>query len=162
MARGNRIVVSECAYGRHMEGIIAAGETPSPGMIVQIQAATALQGGRHTWEIYNADADGGRPKGPYIVLKEDLLQGKTTADAYAAGARAFGYVPLPGDELNLLLLNISGTADDHPLGEILIVDDTTGKLIVTTGSPETEVAMLLEAVTDPTADTLAWCIWTGY
>jgi hypothetical protein len=145
-----------------MEGIIATGETPKPGQIVQIQIATAEQGNRWTWEIYNADADGGRPKGPFIVLCEDLLQGKTTADAYAAGDRAFGYVPLPGDELNLLLLDIAGTADDHTKGEMLIVDDTTGKLIATTGSPETEVAMLLETVTDPTADTLAHCVWTGY
>lgn len=161
MARGNRILITpDRAFC--VEGIIAAGETPKPGTVVQIQAATALQGGRHTWEIYNADADGGRPKGPYIILREDILQGKTTSDAYAAGERCFGFIPLPGCEFNGLLLNLAGTADDHPLGEILIVDDTTGKFIVTTGSPETEPAILLEAVTDPTADTLAWMQWTGY
>lgn len=161
MARGNRIVITPERCFR-VEGIIAAGETPKPGQVVQIQAATALQGGRHTWEIYNADADGGRPKGPYIVLTEDLLQGNDATVAYAAGARAFGAILLPGCEFNGLLLNIAGTADDHALGEVLIVDDTTGKFIATTGSPETEVAMILEAVTDPTADTLAWMIWTGY
>lgn len=162
MAKGNTILLSTEPRGRFIEGVVAAGEAPKPGMIVQIQAATALVGGRFTFEIYNADADGGRPKGPYIVLLEDQWQGKTTSDAYAAGDRCFGYVPLPGDELNLLLLNIAGTGDDHAKGEILIVDDTTGKLIATTGSPETEVAMVLETVTDPTADTLCWCIWTGY
>lgn len=164
MARGNRIVVSavDGAAAKYVEGNIAAGETPKPGQIVQLQSATALVGGRHTWEIYNADADGGRPKGPYIVLIEDALQGKTVTDAYVAGERAFGLIPKAGDELNLLLLNIAGTADDHTKGEMLIVDDTTGKMIATTGSPETEVAQLLEDVTDPTADTLAWCIWTGY
>lgn len=163
MARGNCIIINGTEpKGRFMEGYIAAGETPKPGMILQIQSATALKSGRHTFEIYNADQDGGRPKGPFYVLCEDAYQGKTVDDAYAAGDRAFLYTPLPGDELNLLLLNIAGTADDHTKGEMLIVDDTTGKMIATTGSPETEVAQLLETVTDPVADTLAWCLWTGY
>jgi hypothetical protein len=48
-----------------------------------------------------------RPKGPFYVLREDYLQGKTVDDAYAAGDRCFLYVPKPGDELNLLLLNIA-------------------------------------------------------
>ena len=43
-----------------------------------------------------------------------------------------------------------------------MVDDGTGLIIATTGSPETEVCLLLEAITDPTADTLAWTIWSGH
>lgn len=160
MARGNRILITPDRATR-VEGIIAAGETPKPGQVVQIKAATALQGGRWNWEIYNADADGGNPKGPYIVLEEDFLQGKTAADAYAAGDRAFGFHPHMGCEFNGLLLNIAGTADDHTKGEILIVDDTTGKFIATTGSPEDEVAQLNETITDPAADTLAWMTWQG-
>jgi hypothetical protein len=162
MARGNRIVVTAEPKGQFVQGYIATGETPKPGTILQVQAATALKGGRETWEIYNADADGGRPKGPFIVLIEDYLSGKAATEAYAAGDFAFGYVPKQGDELNLLVLNIAGTADDHTKGEMLIVDDTTGKMIATTGTPETEVAQLKETITDPTADTLAWCVWTGY
>lgn len=162
MARGSRIIVSANPRGVFMEGYIASGETPKPGQILQIQSATALKGGRHTFELYNADADGGRPKGPFYVLLEDSYQGRTVDDAYAAGERCFLYTPLPGEELNLLIANIAGTGDDHTKGEMLIVDDTTGKMIATTGSPETEVAQLLETITDPTADTLAWCIWTGH
>lgn len=162
MARGTKIVVSPFPKGHYVEGIIGAGLTPKPGTIMQLQPATALVGGRHTWELYNADADGGRPKGPIIVLTEDAYQGRTSSTAYAAGDRAFGYIPLPGDELNLLVANIAGTADDHTKGEMLIIDDTTGLMIATTGSPETEVAQLLETITDPTADTLSWCQWTGY
>jgi hypothetical protein len=162
MARGNDIVVSPFPKGHRVEGIIGAGLTPKPGTIMQLQVGTALQGGRHTWELYNADADGGMPKGPFIVLTPDFYQGRTASDAYAAGERAFGYIPMPGDELNLLVANIAGTGDDHTKGEMLIVDDGTGLMIATTGSPETEVAQLLETITDPTADTLAWCVWTGY
>jgi hypothetical protein len=160
--KGNQIIVTGEPKGRFSMGYIASGETPKPGTIMQIQAATALKHGLHTYEIYNADADGGRPKGPIFVLDGDWMQGKSADDAYAAGDLARLYTPLPGDDLNLLLLNLSGTADDHALGEMLIIDDTTGKFIATTGSPETECAQLLETVTDPEADTLAWCIWTGY
>ena len=160
--RGTKIIVSAEPKGVHVEGIIATGQTPKPGTIMQLDVSVALNNGRHTWKIYDADADSGRPKGPYIVLIEDYLRGKTYDDAYAAGDRAFGFIPYAGDEFNLRLLDIAGTGDDHTKGEMLIVDDTTGKLIATTGTPETEVAVLLETVTDPVADTLAWCQWTGY
>jgi len=43
-----------------------------------------------------------------------------------------------------------------------MVDDGTGKLIATTGTPESEPFVLLETVTDPTADTLAWTMYSGY
>lgn len=161
MARGNEIIVSAQPNGHFTEGFIGAGLTPKPGTIMQLQPATALRGGRHTWELYNADLSGGRPKGPHIVLQSDDLQGKVATEAYAAGDRAFGYVPLPGDELNLLLANVSGTAT-IPAGTMLIVEDATGKLIATTGTPEAEVAMLLEDVVDVAADVLAWCQWTGH
>jgi hypothetical protein len=157
--RGSKIIVSSEPQGQLVEGLIATGETPKPGTIVQIDASVALNNGRHTWKIYNADADGGRPKGPYILLKEDDLRGKTYDDAYAAGDRAFGIICHRGDEYNLRLLDVAGTGDDHTKGEILIIDDTTGKMIATTGTPEDEVAVLLETITDPTADTVAWCQW---
>lgn len=162
MARGNRIVVSPFPKGHEVEGTIDTGLTPKPGTVVQIKTSAGIDGnGRHTWELYNADADGAHPKGSIIILTERnlMLQGKTVSDAYAAGDRASGYVPLPGDELNLLIKNETGTADDHAFGEILIIDDTTGLFIATTGTPEDEHAQLQEAITDPTADTLAHCIW---
>lgn len=160
MAKGNRIVLSSEPQGRFIEGVLG-NITPKPGTIMQFDISEALVGNRHVWEVYNADADGGNPKGPYIVLIEDYLAGVGPTTAYAANSRCFGYIPKSGDELNLLLADVAGTADDHTKGEILIVDDGTGKLIATTGTPEDEVAMLLEDVTDPTADTLAWCIWQG-
>ena len=162
MARGNCILINGTdPKGRMVEGIIATGETPKPGTILQMDPTVALAGGVHTFKLYNRDADGNNPAGPHYVLLEDSYQGTDATTAYAAGARCRLYPPLPGDELNLLVANIAGTADDHSLGEILMVDDGTGKLIATTGSPEKEVAMLLEAITDPTADTLAWCVWAG-
>lgn len=164
MARGNEIIVSANPRGVFMEGAIGTGLTPKPGTIMQIDPSVSLVGGRHTFVLYNADADGGRPKGPLYVLLEDSLQGKTTTDAYAAGERGRFYTPVAGEELNLLLTDENtGTSDnDVAIGTTLIIDDGTGKMIATTGSPETEVAMTLEAVSNMSADQLVWCAWTGY
>jgi hypothetical protein len=166
MARGHCIIVSSNPRGVFMEGTIGAGLSPKPGTLMQVQPSTALKSGRHTFELYNGDVDGGRPKGSFYVLREDPYQGKTADTAYAAGERCFLYTPLPGEELYLLVANLAGTGDDHVVGEMLIpstaADATQGKLLATTGTPEAEVAQLLEAITDPTADTLAWCLWTGY
>ncbi len=164
MSRRNKIVLEPDPRGKRIEGFVATGETFYPGMCVQMDPTVTLKGGRHTCKIFNRDADGNNPAGPHIIVVENYLLGKTISDSYAAGERFFGYVPLPGDELNLLLLNIGGTTDDHTAGEILIVDDGTGKFIATTGGSEVldrEPAMLLETVTDPTVDTLAWCVWAG-
>jgi hypothetical protein len=162
MARGNCIIVTANPRGVFEEGYVATGETFYPGMIVQRDASVALRGGVHTYKVYDRAVDGDQPIGAFWVVYENGLIGRTTSDSYAAGERCFLYSPVAGEELNLLLLNISGTGDDHALNEILMVDDGTGKLIATTGSPETEVAQLLEVVTDPTADTLAWCQWSGH
>lgn len=164
MAKGNSIIVTSEPQGQFTEGFVNTGETHYPGMVVQIDPTQATVGGRFVYKIYNRDADGDQPLGAFWVVTERLnaLQGKTATDSYAAGARVSLYSPQAGEHVNLLLKDISGTGDDHALGEILMVDDGTGKLIATTGSPETEVAVLLEAVTDPTADTLAWCEWSGH
>lgn len=162
MAKGNEIIVSAEPKGRFAEGIINSGETPKPGTIMQKLPTQATQGNRFVYGAYNRDADGNRPAGAIWVLLPSHLSGKGPTDAYAAGDRCFLYCPLPGDELNLLHMNVAGTGDDVAKGDLLIVVDGTGKLIVTTGSPENEVAMALEARTDPTADGLIHCEWTGY
>ena len=145
--------------GKFFEVYIATGETPKPGTILQLDPTVALIGGQHTAKLYNRDADGDRPAGPYVVLLEDRKRGKTPDDAYAAGDLAPAYIPRAGDELNLLFGNASGTADDVAAGGLGIVDDGTGKVIPTTGSPEDEPLMFLEAYTDPAADRHLWCVW---
>lgn len=167
--QGKCIVVTSEPNGRFGEGIVGTGLTFNPGQVVQKDYTVSTVGGRFTWKLFDADADGGRPKSEIAVVTDHnlALQGKgirsaTDFDTYAAGERFSFYVPLPGDELNLLIANISGTGDDHTIGEVLIIDDTTGKFIATTGDPESEPAVLQETLTDPTADTLAWCVWTGY
>lgn len=165
MSRRNKILLEVDPKGKFTEGIVATGQTLSPGMIVQKDLSQDMQNGRHAYKVFTRDADGDRPKGAHWVVLGDYLQGDNEVDisvTYAAGERCFLYAPLPGDELNLLYKNVSGTADDVASGDLFIVDTGTGKVIVTTGSPECEVAMALEAVTDPTADQLVWSEWTGH
>ena len=163
MARGNEIIVSANPRGVFHEGVIGLGLTPKPGTIMQIQTSAGISDdGRMTWELATPGTDGYRPIGPLAVLLHDSLRGKLTTDAYAAGDRCFLYTPVAGEELNCLLGDVGGTGDDHSFGEVLIVDTGTGELIATTGSVESEPFILLEDVTDPTADTLAHVMYTGY
>lgn len=157
MAKGNDIIVSNNPRGRREEIIISG--TPKPGTVMTVTTA-ALSNGRFTMEAYNRDADGNRA--PIAVLLADELRGILQTTAYASGDRGFVYYPLPGDDLNMLVANIAGTGDAFTIGDYMIVDDGTGKLIATTGSPESEPFQIMETVAALTADTLLWCKFTGY
>jgi hypothetical protein len=143
-----------------LEGYVSG--TPKPGTILSIVAATEPKNGRHTWGVYTPGADGDRPIGPLAILLEDALQGKTVDDAYVTGTYCRMYCCIPGDEVLLLMKNESGTADSHAIGEKVMIDDGTGKGIVTSGSVETEPFVVMETVAALTADTLVHCMFTGY
>lgn len=154
-ARGSTILLK--GQGR-IETVIVSG-TPKPGTVMEVETFFSSNG-LHKYRVYQPGTDG--EQRVIAVLLEDDLQGKLITDAYVSGTLGRVYFPLPGDELNMLLGDVSGTGDDHTAGETLIVDTGTGKLIATTGSPESEPFRLMEAITDPTADTLAPCMFTGY
>ncbi len=63
--------------------------------------------------------------------------------------------------MNCLVQNLSGTADDHAFGERLMVDNSSGMLIANSSGTSVPF-ILLETITDPVADTLAWCKYTGH
>lgn len=152
MATYASIIVSPEPRGRHMECKMASGEVAKPGMIIQIDPSASLIDNRPQYRLADLAADGEIAE--CIIVCEDDLQGVDVDTAYADGARVKAYIPAPGDELQILFNNVSGTADDVAVGDKLIVDDDTGKFNVTTGSPEQEMFVALEAITDPTADTL--------
>lgn len=160
MAKGNEIIVSAEPGGRFHEGIITG--TPSPGTVMQIDVSESAEQGRFYWEVYNPGTDGNQRV--IAVLDYNHLEGKTATDAYAAGERAYLYFPQMGDELNMLVYAAgTGTGDALAVGDVLIVDDGTGTLVATTGTPESEPFIALEAVTDLTATAqLVHCMFTGY
>lgn len=142
--------------------------TPKPGTVMELVRTQTSPPANGVWQYEPAGTTGGSQgmaadgdRVSIALLLEDNLQGKTYDDAYVTLTRGFLYFPLPGEEVNVLLENQSGTADDFRVGDKLIVDDGTGKLLIAAGSPESEPFQILEAVTDMTADTLAWAIATG-
>lgn len=158
----NTIVVSENPRGRFFNGYIDG--SLKPGTVVQLKAATEPVGGRFTWQVYDRGADSDRPVGPLAVLCEDWLQGVAITGTYTSGAMGNIYCPLPGDELLMLVADVAGTTTDtHTIGELFIVDDGTGKLLTTTGSPEIEPFTCLETLsTGFTADALVHCFFSGF
>lgn len=170
MAKGNRIIVTPHPRGVFEE--IKVSGTPKPGTVMEL-VTLDQSGNRHTYEPAGTtaasgskgmSADGDRI-GIAVLLSfidhAGCPPGLTATDAYTTGDRGVIYWPVPGEELNMLFMNQSGTADDVVANDKLIVDDGTGKLLVSTGSVESEPFIALEAITDPTADQLFWCKFTG-
>lgn len=170
MAKGNNVIVSDQPMGRRMEGILTTGLTITPGIVMNM-LSTAPVNGAFYWEPFGETgassnngvaADGDQRL--IAILLPDVLQGEIPTTVQATGKRIFMYCPLPGDELNMIFQNISGTgaAQDIAIGDQLIVDNGTGKLLVAAGSDESEPFIPLEAETDVTADTRIHCMFTGY
>jgi hypothetical protein len=162
MPRGNNIIVNANPQGRRLAGYIAAGATAlNPGTLYQIDPTVATIGNLFTLKPYARSADGNRPAGSAYILDYDSKQGKIATDAYTAGLLAEFYAPQNGDEINLRFYNQSGTADDIAAGDVLIAKNNVGQFFKTTGSPQWEPAMALEAIVDPIADQLLWASWSG-
>lgn len=158
----NDIVVSGNPRGHFIEGIIEG--TPKPGTLMQIKAGTGPDDrGRLTWQAKQGGSDGDR--GIVAVLREDHFQGKTKDDAYVNGSPGFLYIPLPGDELQVLAANItgtgSGTDDAFAVGDKLIIKEGTGKVIKTAGTPEMEPFVVMEPVSTLYEDTHVLVMYTG-
>lgn len=145
--------------GHFLEGKLETGFTPKPGTCMIMTNAAADGSGNFTYKPWDGAADGERDE--IIILRENEGLGKTPLDAYADSEHIYLYIPQNGDEVQVLYGNAAGTADDVTIGMKLIIDDVTGKVIPTTGSPESEPFKSLEAYTDPTADQLILVRVTG-
>lgn len=155
MSKGQGIVISGDPSGNFREGIISG--TPKPGTVMELMT-TAPVNGRFTWRVFSA-ASGTRQI--VAVLREDEEQGSDMTTAYVSGARGFLYVPQAGDELNMLVADVSGTGDTHTIADYMMVQTATGKLIVNSSGNSTPF-ILMETVAAPVADTILWTMFTGY
>ena len=156
---GNKVNITGTPIGHGFEGIVSG--TPKPGTVMQLAAATEPVQGDYTWEVFNADADGDRR---LIAILLERGEGYTWETAYETGHKAFLYIPLPGDEFNMLV-RAAGTAtsDAQAIGDLYIVDDATGLLVATTGDPESEPFVCMETLTDVvTAGTMVHVMYTGH
>jgi hypothetical protein len=155
---GTKILCEERPKGVFLEGYISG--TPKPGTVMEIKAATEPVNNRFTWEVANYGADGDQRL--VAVLLEKEHEGKIATDAYADGDWGYLYVPIAGEQLNMLVANIAGTGDLFAIGDLLMVDDGTGKLVATTGTPESEAFMCLETAAALSEDTHLRCMYTGH
>lgn len=141
--------------------------TPKPGVVMQPVRGTALSNGMQSWEPYGTTAASGSEGvaadgNQRILAILNIVPGKTRDDAFVSGELGELIFPEVGDEFNLWVLDAVGTGDDVTPGDLLTVDDGTGKLTKTTGSPESEPFEALQTATDPAADYVLHCKYTGY
>lgn len=169
MAKGRSIIVSSNPKGFFQEGIISG--TPKPGTCMEKVPATTTVGGRFTYRAVTR-ADGAI--GPIIILTEDDLQGKlgvsasaaytggppAPGDAYVSGTRGFLYYPQAGEDFNMIVASVAGTADDVAIGDLFGVEQTSGKLKANNSFAATPFEAN-EVVTDPTADYMLWTTFRG-
>lgn len=160
---GEVIIVTPEPRGNFREEIHVG--TSLPGTCVTVLAATEPVNGKFSYEPYNTDADGAQSE--VCVLLEDELQGSLVTTAYATGVTARHYWPQAGDLLQMLVANVSGTPDNFQIGDLMMIEDGTGKLLITTGSVEMESFKIMETVGDDssgalTADTHVLVMYTGH
>lgn len=162
MSVGNQIVAHGAPRGVHHPGFLyVASGSVYPGTVLQVKPGVEPRNGKvFTWKVYNPGTDGAIA-GPIAVLDFDRMQGKTMTDGYTDGEPIQIYVPRPGEYLNMLFKNIAGTGDAFTIGQLLIVDDSTGKLIADTGSPAQKPFTCMETIAAITVDTLGLTLFNG-
>lgn len=156
MAKGHGIILAGEPRGKFLEGTIVG--TPKPGTVMQIKAGVAPVSGRHSWEA-STKATGAKQL--IAVLLPDDGQGADETTAYVTGKRGRLYCPVAGEELNMRVADVSGTADDVAIGDLFGVETVTGKLKANSSYASTPFTAM-EAVTDPTADYLLWVTFNGH
>ena len=165
--KGVRIIVTSQPRGVY-EDIVVTG-TPTPGTCMEITPATEPIAGVFNYSVYGTTA---ASSGQYVaadgdkkaiaILLEDDAQAKIYSDAYVTGTRGRVYYPVMGEQFNMLLEDVSGTGDTFVIGEELMVDNGTGKLLTADDNAEAHPFTLLETVaTAPTGDHYRHCRFNG-
>lgn len=158
MARGNGIIAQAEPKGTYKECVVSG--TPKPGTLMQIKAATADVQGTWTYEVLNPSADTD-PRAVCVLLcsidHAACPPHKDATTAYADGERGAVYYPLPGEDMNMLVKDVSGTGDDHAIGDRFVGEHGSGKLLVQATSANRASFQCLEVATDPVADALLLC-----
>lgn len=154
MARGNKILVGT-PRGKFFGGIVT--DTSKPGTVMEMTTAVA-QGGRDSWQA-SSKADG--LKREIVILLDDPLQGFGVGQAAVAGRWQQLYQPYDGDELNLILEDVSGTGDSVAKADLFGVNEV-GKLEADSSFTFTPFeALEVLAKGSITADTLLFVRFRG-
>lgn len=151
----NVIVVSGDPKGHFIEGTLGSGVAPKPGTCLQVKDGATLVQGRPQYELWN-----GKPE--VIIVRENDLMGQGVDTAYPTAGHFFGYIPMPGDEVQVRMKDISGTADNFTAGESVAIEATSGKGIAGVGTANFQTVFTsLENVTGVAAEGLLLCRFNG-
>lgn len=164
--KGTRILVTAKPGGVFEDVYVVS--TPKPGTCMEIEPAIEPVGNVFSYACYGTQAassdkfvtgDGNRKAVAVLLEKDD--EGRIYSTAYADGEMGRIYWPRMGEQLNMILEDVSGTGETFAIGDELMIDDGTGKLLAVS-SPEAAPFTLLETVsTAPTADHVRWCRFNG-
>lgn len=159
MARGNTIIVNADPKGFFEEGYVT--DTSLPGTHMEIVPATNPVGMRFSYRA-RSTANGG--PGGTILLINDWEQGQIAAPTVTPTANTGGhklYYPLPGDEVNALVAESSGTgtSGENLIGDSLSLNDS-GFLMAGTGT-EKPYRLLDRSVLNTKATRLLWVKFLG-
>jgi len=168
--KGTRIQVSHpggAAKGIQLEGFIVG--TPKPGTVMEMLATAPVGNNFFSWSPYGTTAASG---GNWVtadgdrkivaILLENASEGKTYNDAYVTGTLGRIYIPQAGEEFNMVIENQSGTGDVFTVGQEMMVDDGTGKLLACDSDAEAHPFHMMEALAALTADAHNWVMFRGH
>lgn len=157
MARDSGIIVSSNPKGVFLTGIIDG--TDKPGTIMKVKPATARVGNNFTYVAFTG-TDG--LKALCAVLMDDQKNGRLATTAYVDEEPVQMYVPISGEEVNVLVGETAGTANTYAIGDRLILEGTSpaGTLFLETGTPQDTPFICMEAFTQQAAQRLTWCMKT--
>lgn len=152
------ILLASDPRGIFLEGTVLG--TPTPGVIMELYT-TANAGGRDTWRVYQPGTNG--TKRLCAILLEPF-HGASYNTAYVSGERCKLYIPAPGEELNVLVLDAgTGTGEVLTKTQRYTVQTGSGMMIRGTGGESWIPFMQLEDSVDVLATTgsLVHCMYVG-
>ena len=163
---GTKIIGSSHPRGVREECTIVG--TPKPGTVMEMDYNVSPVGGVYSWQAYGTtaasggqgvSADGDRKI--IAILLEKKHEGGIYSDAYADGDRGYLYYPIMGERFNMLVANISGTGDSFSVGDEMMVEDGTGKLLICDSDAEAHPFTMQESSSALTADAWKHVIFNG-
>ena len=165
--KGTRISITSKPRGV-FEDVYVVG-TPKPGTCMEIEPSVEPVGGVFHYAVYGTQ---GASSGQYVsndgdrkaiaILLEYDPEGGIYSRSYVDDEMGRVYWPAMGEQFNMLVKVISGTPDTFVIGEEMMIEDGSGKLLTADSDAEAHPFTMLETeATALTADEWKWVRFNG-
>jgi hypothetical protein len=162
--KGSKILLTTPARGNKEGGQIT--DTSSPGMFMEVvpgsggawNVVASMPGiaGRKNWRARSTTTGGAAG---VTLLLEDYLQGALGTTAYTANTLANFYWPIAGDECNVLVQDVAGTADFITQGDLFGIQNNG--MLHANASYTSAPWKAMESLQGLIANTLVWMQYQG-